>query len=117
MIARHVLFFLILFQFVVTIVAGAEVILPSEEQTILKRGVAQLHQGVRTVAGSVDATGHGPMTYYTVPFRRGTFSLSWKASNENRVVFVFIGKANGKGRMVLKVNVKVRRVRRKPNQA
>lgn len=105
MFARHVLFFVILFQFVVTVGAGAEIIVPSEEQTILKRGVARLHQGVRTITGSVDATGHGPITYYIVPFRRGTFSLSWKASNEDRVVFVFDGKANGKATHVLKVYV------------
>ena len=86
-------------------VAVAEVIVPTEEQTILLRGSAEVHHGIRTVAGSVDATSHGPITYYAVPFQRGTFSLSWKSSNEDRVAFVFDGKANGKATHVLKVYV------------
>ena len=100
----------IVFNFVLGIcaVAGyavAEVIVPTEEQTVLLRGSAEVRHGVRTVSGSVDATGHGPITYYTVPFQRGTFSLSWKSSNEDRVAFVFDGKANGKATHVLKVYV------------
>lgn len=73
MFVRSIVFNLILFIYAVSGVAVAEVIVPTEEQTILLRGSAEVRRGVRTVAGSVDATGHGPITYYTVPFKRGTF--------------------------------------------
>ena len=43
--------------------AVAEVIVPAEEQTVLLRGSAEVRHGIRAVAGSVDATGHGPITY------------------------------------------------------
>ena len=51
----------IVFNFVLGIcaVAGyavAEVIVPTEEQTVLLRGSAEVRHGVRTVSGSVDAT-------------------------------------------------------------
>ena len=105
MFVRSIVFSLILFIYAVSGTAVAEVIVPTEEQTILLRGSAEVRQGVRAVTGSVDATGHGPITYYTIPFQRGTFSLSWKSSNEDRVAFVFDGKANGKATHILKVYV------------
>ena len=57
------------------------------------------------VTGSVHATGHGLVTYYTVPFRKGIFSLSWKARDEERVVLVFDGRPDGKATRALKVCV------------
>jgi hypothetical protein len=87
------------------VLADLEVVRPSEKQTLLLRGSAEVSRGVRTVTGSVDATGHGPITYYTVPFRKGMFSLSWKASDEERLVFVFDSKPNGKATHALKVYV------------
>ncbi len=105
MFVRSIVFNLILFIYAVSGVAVAEVIVPTEEQTILLRGSAEVRRGVRTVAGSVDATGHGPITYYTVPFKRGTFSLSWKASDKERLIFVFDSKPNGKATHALKVYV------------
>ena len=53
------------------VLANLEVVRPSEKQTLLLRGSADVSRGIRTVTGSVDATGHGPVAYYTVPFRRG----------------------------------------------
>ena len=105
MLSRSIFFNFVLFICAVSGYADTEVIVPTEEQTVLLRGSAEVRHGVRAVAGSVDATGHGPITYYTVPFQRGTFSLSWKSSNEDRIAFVFDGKANGKATHVLKVYV------------
>ena len=87
------------------VLADLEVVCPSGKQTLLLRGLAEVSRGVRTVTGSVDATGHGPITYYTVPFRKGIFSLSWKASDEKCLVFVFDSKPNGKATHALKVYV------------
>lgn len=67
------------------------------------RGTAEVTNGIRSVTGERDATGHGPITYYQVPFQEGAFSLSWKVEGEQRVVLVFDGKANGKATHALKV--------------
>ena len=83
----------------------AEEIIPSVEQTTLLRGTVELSDTVRAVTGETDATGHGPITYYNVPFNEGTFSLSWKVEKEQSVAFVFDGKRNGKATHVLKVYV------------
>ena len=83
----------------------AEEIIPNAEQTTVLRGTARVSDGIRAVSGETDATGHGPITYYSVPFDEGTFSLSWKVDKEQSVVFVFDGKRNGKATHVLKVYV------------
>jgi hypothetical protein len=85
--------------------AQAEEIVPNADQTTLLRGTARVSDGVRAVTGETDTTGHGPITYYNVPFDEGTFSLSWKVEKEQSVAFVFDGKRNGKATHVLKVYV------------
>jgi hypothetical protein len=85
--------------------AQAEEIIPDTGQTTLLRGTARVSDGIRAVTGETDATGHGPITYYNVPFDEGTFSLSWKVEKEQSVAFVFDGKRNGKATHVLKVYV------------
>lgn len=57
------------------------------------------------VTGETDATGHGPITYYDVPFIDGTFSLSWKVDVEQHFVFVFDVQANGKATHAMTVYV------------
>ena len=64
--------------------AQAEEIIPDTDQTTLLRGTARVSDGIRAVTGETDATGHGPITYYNVPFDEGTFSLSWKVEKEPR---------------------------------
>jgi len=88
-----------------TTFARAERIIPSAEQTTVLRGTADVNDGVRVVSGKTDATGHGPITYYYVPFQNGTFSLAWKVDKEQKVLFVFDGKSNGKATHALKVYV------------
>ena len=83
----------------------AEEVVPSEEQTKLMRGTAEVRDGIRAVRGETDATGHDPITYDNIPFDDGTFSLSWKVDVEQHVVFVFDGKANGKATHAMKVFV------------
>ena len=81
----------------------AEEIVPSEEQTTFKGGSAEVADGIRKVTGEKDETGHGPITYYHVPFQEGTFSLSWKVEKEQKFLLVFDGKPNGKATHALKV--------------
>jgi hypothetical protein len=83
----------------------AEEITPSEEQTTLLRGTVTVKDGIRAVTGTVDETGHGPLTYYNIPFQEGTFSCSWKVDAEQPVLFVFDGGGNGKATHVLKVYI------------
>lgn len=64
-----------------------------------------MKDGIHTVTGKTDATGHGPITYYHIPFQDGTFSLSWKVHKEQKVLLVFDGKSNGKATHALKVYV------------
>ena len=45
------------------VLANLEEVRPSEKQTLLLRGSAEVSRGIRTVTGLVDATGHGPITY------------------------------------------------------
>ena len=85
--------------------AQAEEIIPSAEQATVLRGTAEVNDGIRAVTGGTDDTGHGPITYYHVPFQGGTFSLAWKVDKEQKVLFVFDGKANGKATHALKVYV------------
>lgn len=85
--------------------AQAEGIVPNADQTTLLRGTARVSDGIRAVTGETDATGHGPITYYNVPFDEGTFSLFWKVEKEQSVAFIFDGKRNGKATHVLKVYV------------
>jgi len=86
--------------------AHATDIIPTQAQTKLLRGVSSQKNGIRYVQGSKghapDDT-HGPMTYYAVPFRGGTFSLAWKVDAEQTVVLVFDSKPNGKATHALKV--------------
>ena len=49
--------------------------------------------------------GHGPITYYAVPFRGGTFSVTWKVGTEQPSVLVFDGKPNRKATHAMKVFV------------
>jgi hypothetical protein len=81
----------------------AEEIVPSEDQTTFKGGTVEVSDGIRAITGEADATGHGPITYYHVPFSEGTFSISWKVEEEQRFLLVFDGKANGKATHALKV--------------
>lgn len=85
--------------------AQAEKIIPRGDQITLLRGTSSVSDGIRAVSGETDSTGHGPITYYNVPFDDGTFALSWKVEEEQSVVFVFDGKRNGKATHVLKVYV------------
>ena len=87
------------------VLADLEAVRPSKKQTLLLRGTAEVSRGVRTAAGSVDVTDHGPMTYYTVPLRKEVFSFSWRASDEERLGSIFDSKPNGKATHVLKVYV------------
>ena len=96
MFVRSIVFSLILFIYAVSGTAVAEVIVPTEEQTILLRGSAEVRQGVRAVTGSVDATGHGPITYYTIPFQRGTFLFRGKAATKTVLPLSLTGKPMGK---------------------
>ena len=86
-----------------TTLLQAEEIVPSEDQTNFKGGTVEVTDGIRFITGEADATGHGPITYYQVPFQEGTFSLSWKVDAEQRFLLVFDGKANGKATHALKV--------------
>ena len=52
------------------VLTNLEAVRPSKGQTLLRRGSADVSRGIRTVTGSVDATGHGPVAYYAGPFRR-----------------------------------------------
>lgn len=86
--------------------AEATDIIPTEAQTKVLRGVASQQNGIRHVQGSkgnAPDDKHGPMTYYSVPFRGGTFSLAWKVDAEQTVVLVFDSKPNGKATHALKV--------------
>ena len=59
--------------------AEATDIIPTEAQTKVLRGVASQQNGIWHVQGSKGndpEDKHGPMTYYSVPFRGGTFSLA-----------------------------------------
>ena len=68
--------------------------------------VAPKQEGeIRVVSGEQDSTGHGPITYYQVPFREGTFSASWKVEKEQSVAFIFDAANQGKATHLLKVIV------------
>ncbi len=81
----------------------AEDIVPTAEQTIAKGGSVEVADGIRSITGETDATGHGPITYYHVPFQEGTFSLSWKVEKNQKFLLVFDGKPDGKATHALKV--------------
>lgn len=81
----------------------AEEIVPGEEQTTSKGGAVEIVDGIRSITGEADETGHGPITYYHVPFQNGTFSLSWRVEKEQKFLLVFDGKPNGKATHALKV--------------
>ena len=83
----------------------AEEIVPSAKQTKLLRGTLKQAGTIRTVAGEPDSTGHGPITYYHVPFREGAFSASWKVEVDQVILFVFDGAPQGKATHLLKVYV------------
>ena len=83
----------------------AEEIIPNAGQTKLLRGTLKQDADTRVVSGEQDSTGHGPITYYQVPFREGTFSASWKVEGEKSVTFVFDGTPQGKATHLLKVIV------------
>lgn len=85
--------------------AQAEEIIPTEDQTTLLRGTLEQSEEIRIVSGEPDATGHGPITYYQVPFTEGTFSASWKVEVDQAVVFVFDCPTRGKASHLLKVYV------------
>ena len=81
----------------------AEEILPTEDQIDLKRGHLELADGIRSVTGEADATGHGPITDYQIPFAEGAVSLSWKVDAEQSVSLVLDGPERGKASHSLKV--------------
>jgi hypothetical protein len=83
----------------------AEEIIPNAGQTKLLRGTLTQEGDIRVVSGEKDSTGHGPITYYQVPFREGTFSTFWKVEGEKSVTFVFDGAPQGKATHLLKVIV------------
>ena len=83
----------------------AEEIIPNAEQTKLLRGALKQEGDIRVVSGEQDSTGHGPVTYYQVPFKEGTFSASWKVEGEKSVTFIFDGAPQGKATHLLKVIV------------
>lgn len=59
--------------------AEATDIIPTEAQTKVLRGVASQQNGIWYIQGSKGndpEDKHGPMIYYSVPFRGGTFSLA-----------------------------------------
>ncbi len=83
----------------------AEEIIPSEAQTTLLRGTLEQSEDIRIVSGEPDSTGHGPITYYRVPFTEGAFSATWKVEVDQAVLFVFDGPTRGKASHLLKVYV------------
>ena len=84
---------------------SADEIVPNAGQTILLRGTSKQEGEIRVVSGEQDSTGHGPITYYQVPFREGTFSASWKVEKEQSVAFIFDAANQGKATHLLKVIV------------
>lgn len=84
---------------------NSEIIYPSKDQTKILRGEATVENGLRLVTGGTDHTGHGPITYYNVPFHEGSFSLSWKLDQEQKTLFVFDTNKNDMQRHILKVYV------------
>ena len=95
---------LLVFAFIAHLGPAAE-ITPNAEQTTLLRGVLKQSGKTRVVSGEPDSTGHGPITYYQVPFREGTFSASWKVKGEKSVTFILDGAPQGKATHLLKVIV------------
>jgi len=83
----------------------AEEIHPSPEQVTLLKGQYQMQEGIRIVTGETDDTGHGPITYYHVPFKKGSFSTQWKHDQEQKNLFVIDAQKNGKATHLLKVYV------------
>lgn len=88
-------------------ISWAEEIVPVDSQTILLRGSAEIKNGMRLVTGDKNSKDkiHGPMTYYTVPYTDGTFSLSWKVEEKQKIMFVFDEKGRKKLAHCLKVVV------------
>ncbi len=80
-------------------------ITPSAEQTTLLRDTLKESGKIRVVSGKQDSTGHGPITYYQVPFREGTFSASWKVEKVQSVAFIFDARNQGKATHLLKIYV------------
>ena len=95
---------LLAFAFIPHLGPAAE-ITPNAQQTTLLRGVLKQSGKTRVVSGQPDSTGHGPITYYQVPFREGAFSASWKVEVDQVILFVFDGAPQGKATHLLKVYV------------
>lgn len=95
---------LLAFAFIPHLGPAAE-ITPNAQQTTLLRGVLKQSGKTRVVSGQPDSTGHGPITYYQVPFREGTFSATWKVEQEQSVAFIFDAASQGKATHLLKVYV------------
>ncbi len=80
---------------------------PETERTVTLRGTVTEVNGVRSITGTKESfkahNNHGPITYYKIPFNNGRFSCSWKVESEQKVVFVFDGKSNGKATHAMKV--------------
>ena len=95
--------------FLVTVpfLLGEIKIIPLDQQTSMKWGKLSEGNGIRKVE-STEAeynshNRHGPITYYHVPFSKGTFSLSWKHNLTKKVVLVFETEVNGKPSHLFKV--------------
>ena len=95
---------LLAFAFIPHLGPAAE-ITPNAQQTTLLRGVLKQSGKTRVVSGQPDSTGHGPITYYQIPFREGTFAASWKVEKEQSVAFIFDAPKQGKATHLLKVFV------------
>lgn len=101
---KQLILFILAFAFTPHMGQAAE-ITPNAEQTTLLRGMLKQSGKIRVVSGKEDSTGHGPITYYQVPFREGTFSASWKVEEEQSVAFIFDAPKQGKATHLLTVYV------------
>ena len=84
-------------------VASAELVEISDAMITQNRGKSSTKDGVRIQTGELDATGHGPISLYAIPFQEGLVSFSWKVDIEQKVMFLLDGKKNGKATHHLKV--------------
>ena len=92
-----------------TLICGQVEITPTDQQTSIKWGKVSNKNGVRKVE-STEAeynthNRHGPITYYHVPFAKGTFSLSWKHNMPQKIALVFETDDKGKPTHLFKVFV------------
>ncbi len=105
MVMKNILSYFTALSFLTAQPGHAAEIIPNTEQTQLLRGTFKQSGDTRVVSGEQDSTGHGPITYYHVPFQEGTFSASWKVEEEQSVTFIFDATPQGKATHLLKVCV------------